>query len=479
MAGITQIKIPLKADELTAENIKAYLPKVLSIFLQNKIKIQNCWKIFQNEHDILQKTRQHEDDGDINNKVITPHLFEMVTFKSGYGFGNPKQYTQTKDNQKNELVYLNRYAKDGNEQEIDKNVATYIYATGNGYYFIEPTKETIDSEYQSPYVIYSKMGDTCAKVYSSYNGNAELFDILVTDIDNLKSIVSVYTPNFYYEFLTDSSYTTFNQDIDKTTVRAVYNKLPLVEKYCNETRLGIVESCNSLQDAIDKLNSSSLDNVEDFVNQMMVILNATLGATPEEEANNFKQAKKNGVIVLNDKSPDYKADIKTLIQNLDYSGIENIKNNIKHDMYDCWGVPIPSTSTSVGGTKTGAVEKSSGYDNAYNRILDDYNSFLKADIEVLKRKLIIAKAIANSKVKNLYASEIEIKYNPNLSDNMATKAQAYLNFRKAGVPPLQAIQWCRISNDPFADAKAIEEYAEANKVEEGINTSDSDDIQNG
>ena len=134
---------------------------------------------------------------------------------------------------------------------------------------------------------------------------------------------------------------------------------------------------------------ASLDNVEDLVNQMLILMNTVLGKDADEEAKNLKIAKRNGVLCIFDKNPDIKADVKTISEKLDYAGIATIIEGMKRDLFDSCGVPIPSSSLSSGGSKTGAVEKGNGYDNAYNRILDDYNSFEKADREVLKRKIFI------------------------------------------------------------------------------------------
>ena len=490
MAGIKKIKIPVLPENLTIENVKPYLQQIIQTFNSNKNSVKDWWKTFENQHDILSKTRRYDDDSDKNNIVSTPYLYEMVCFKTGYAFGNPKEYAQSTDSQSKGLKYLNRYAKDANERIIDKNVATYNYATGSGYYFIEPKKGKFDSEYEAPYVIYDKKPDTCAKVYSSYNGEPELFDILVTELESMengasqtRTIVSLYFPDMYYEFESFGDFAQFDEIVENRKARPIYKMLPLVEKYANEDRIGIVEVGESLQNAIDKLHSDQLDNVDDLVNELLIFMNTVLGKDQDEEATFLKNAKANGVIVLNDKNPDIKADVKTVTQKLDYNGIITIINNMKRDLFDACGVPIPSSDTS-NGAKSGAVEKGNGYDNAYNRILDDYNSFIKADMEVLKRKIFICKNFSNSKIDDLFASDIDIKYNPNMTDNMLTKSQSYVNFVEHGVPPVLAIQWCRISNDAITPAKQIEAYKkqlEEEKVSrqtlnDGINTSNGENI---
>ena len=360
-------------------------------------------------------------------------------------------------------------------RSVDKDVTTEVHTVGNSYYFVEPKDimalKNIDMNYQSPFNIWCKPSDTCAKIYSSYNGNEELFDILVTQVEDnnpiSKTILSIYLPDVYYEVET-TDFLTFNVNSVKTYPRKVYKKLPLVEKYANKSRIGIVEIGETLQNAIDQVYSDEVDNIQDIVNEMLVFINCVLGENQDEEAEFLRIARRNGIIVLTDKSPDIKADVKTLSTKLDHSDILTLMESLKNELYSACGVPLATSDTSNGGNKAGALQLGNGWENAYDRLLDEINSFINADYDVLDRILFICKKVANSKVNELNASEIEIKYNPNMSDNMQTKSQAYKAFIECGVPPMLAIAWCRLSNDPITQGKIIQDY--------GVNAGNGENI---
>ena len=144
MAGIEKIKIPVKKDELSIESIKPYLSDVYSKFCENQKHIRHFWNVYKNQHSIAKKTRAYSDVDSVNNKISTPHLWSMVNFKSGYALGNPKEYAQTEEKQTDDIKFLNKYAKSVNLRSLDKNVAIWVYATGVGYYFIEPKSENIN-----------------------------------------------------------------------------------------------------------------------------------------------------------------------------------------------------------------------------------------------------------------------------------------------------------------------------------------------
>lgn len=483
MAGINPIRIPLKASELTIEAILPYMSEIATKFNANANKVRHFREVYENQHEIQSKIRRYDDDSEINNKISVPHLWAMVNFKSGYALGNPKEYSQSQEMQTDDINYLNKYCKDAKMRSVDKDVITEVYTAGNCYYFVEPKNNlsSLDLSYESPFKILCKPSDTCAKIYSSYNGNEELFDILVTrlgeDVPTKKTILSIYLPDVYYEVET-TDFLTFNINQAKTFKRQIYKKLPLVEKYANKSRIGIIEVGETLQNAIDTIYSNEVDNIEDIVNEMMIFLNCVLGKDQNEEAEFLKTAKRNGVIVLNDKNPDIKADVKTISTKLDHTDILNLMESLKNELYSTCGVPLATSDTSNGGNKAGALQLGNGWENAYDRLLDDINSFINADYDVLDRMLFICKKVANSKVNELNPSEIDIKYNPNMSDNMQTKAQAYKEFIDCKVPPEIAIAWCRLSNDPITQGKMIQAYMDKQNVSQQTINKEDDNSDN-
>lgn len=489
MAGIEKIKIPVKKNELTIQAIEPYLPTVYEKFCDNQKKIQHYWDVFENKHEIEKKTRRYEDDSDINNKVSTPHLWAIVNFKSGYALGNPKEYAQTEEKQTDDIKYLNKYAKSVNLRAVDKNVAVWTYATGVGYYFTEPKSEKYDPETESPFNVWLRPSDTCTKVYSSYNGEEELFDMLVTSYKKIKDgkeknyiLISLYLPNYYYEFECDNTIPNtpkFDQRVSETKARTIYKKLPLTEKFANESRIGVVEIGETLQDAIDTIYSNEVDNVQDLVNEMLIFRNCVLGNTPEEKAQNLRDAKRGGALEIKDPNPDIEADVKTLSTKLDHTDVLSLMESIKNELYATCGVPIAISDTSNGGNKQGALQLGNGWENSYDRLLDEINSFLIADYQLLDKMLFICKKDPMSKLNELNTSEVEIKYNPNMTDNIVSKAQALQIFDQCGIPPELSTQWVRVTNDAVTTAKLIRQYRdELASKQKVINNTNNQNVNN-
>jgi SPP1 family phage portal protein len=459
--GIPQIKIPVRQKDLTIELVKSYLPTVFSKFQANAKIIEDCYDKYCLNHPILEKVRPHEDT-DVNNIVLIPDLKAMVDWKTGYVFGNPIKYAQNKLNDTDDINYLGKYTRSVSQRSVDKEVGKWVYATGVGYYFIEPKSENFDIETESPYELYCREANTCAKVYSSFGGNKPLFDMLYTTYEeivkeqkNTVKVLDIYLPDNLYTF----ELRNLGQwELVKTQQRGLYKFLPLVEKRYGTEGIGIVAMGESLQNALDSLLSNGLDNVEDIVNEIYVYLNVGLGDTPEKQKENHTKMKKNGAVVLKTTNPDIKPDLKTISPKMSLGEVREMFAVVNEVFHAVVGVPMETSNTNSGGTTKQGSEVANGYDNAYNRALDDINAFIKADTELLNKIMWICKNTPNSKINNLSTSEIEIKYSLNLTDNILTKTQSYVNLITAGVPPTIALRICKLSNDPETEGKEIEEY---------------------
>ena len=449
--GVTKIKIPIRADELTLDKVKPYLQYILTEFEKNRAKIRTNYDIYLGKHDVLDKVRPYDSDL-INHRIVEPHLYAMVNFKCGYALGNPKEYAQRENYDGEDIIYLNKYWKDAKGRTVDDDVAKWVYATGVGHYFVQPKRKIEDIDNKAPFEVFCQPADTCAKIYSSYIGEEPLCDLICTKIKEIRdgkeaeyTVMSLYLPTIYAEFKC-SDYANNRFELIKTETRPIYQMLPLVEKYSNSDRLGIVEIGKSLQDAIDSLASSSLDNIDDVVNLLYIFTNVSLGSTPEEKADNFRWIKQNGVAELLPSNPQFPADLKTLAINLNHNEVNTVYEQLKEALYNCCGVPLQTAS--VGSGNNAAAEAGAGWANAYTVMLKDINSLLAGDMDLLEHILFICKNSKGSKVTNIASSDIEIKYNINRSENLLIKAQAWDYFQD--VPPALRAKWVGITNEPDA-----------------------------
>lgn len=83
-------KIYTDEEYITAENVVDVLRKAQLLHSQNQNEIQYLWNYYRGKTPILGKTKEVRES--INHKICVNHANEIVTFKRGYGFGEPIQY---------------------------------------------------------------------------------------------------------------------------------------------------------------------------------------------------------------------------------------------------------------------------------------------------------------------------------------------------------------------------------------------------
>ena len=465
--GITKIKIPVKPTGLTIEAVEPYLATIFDQFELNATQIRQDYDKYCLDHKILTKLRAH-DDTEINNIVLVPNLNAVIEWKTGYICGNPIKYAQSENNNTDDIKFLNKYVRSANQRTVDKEVATWVYATGVGFYFIEPKSEDFDINEEAPYEVYCRPADTCAKIYSSFGGNKALFDMLYTTYDEIVDgkvktvkVLDIYLPDTMYTY---EKREFKNWEYKDKQERGLYRKLPLVEKKANTNGIGIVALGETMQNAIDHLLSNGLDNVEDIVNEVWVYYNILLGDTPEKQAEAHRKMKKGGAIQAIPKNKELQPKIDTLTPKLSLTELKELFATVNGVFHSAIGVPMEFSDTNSGGTTKQGSEVANGYENAYNRALTEINTLIQADREVLERIMWICKNTVGNRIESISVSDIEIKYDINLTDNILTKSQAYGTFIQT-MPPAMALRMCRLSNDPEAEGAQIVEYM-AKKQEE-------------
>lgn len=459
--GIPQIQIPIRKEDLTMAKVEPYLTYITNLFAPIKAQIRKDYDKYLLDHDILLKERPFEDDANINNIIKVPNLNAAVDWKVGYEFGNPITYAQSKLAETDDMDYFNQYLRCEHKSAIDTEVATWVFATGIGFYFCDPKSSDYDPEEEAPFNIYCRDADTCFKVYSSYGKKAELFDVLCTSIEEVAengtktvyNILDIYFPKKVYTYKAKDNSNAFY--LEKIQDRGLYQKLPLTEKRRLKDGIGIVAIGNDMQNGIDKIMSSGLDSIEESANEIYVYENVSLGKTADEQKANHTSMKQNGAIVINSNDPNLPAKLNTIAPKSKLDELMKVYHDLNVAFHNTIGYPMEASDTNSGGTTKSGSEVSNGYDNAFNRAIEETTYFQKADRELLNKLIWICKNDAKSQINEIKPSEIEIKYSLNLTDNMLTKSQSFTNLIQY-MPADMALRLTRMSNQPETDGKKIE-----------------------
>ena len=233
-------------EEITAENVVAVLEKALRVHSQNQDEIQYLWNYYKGDTPIRQKEKETRPS--INHKICVNRAAEIVTFKKGYGFGEPIQYIRRGQDEalSDDINRLNEYMSLAGKQASDSRLAEWLYVCGLGMRMVLPGEDA-----EEPFVIYTL--DLRYSFIVRYNGLGETPVLGVKTIqkgDGAK-VYSVYTRDRYFEIE--------GNNIKKEQAH-VLGDVPLFEYPANLARLGEFEIVLPLLDSIDSI---AYDEVSD------------------------------------------------------------------------------------------------------------------------------------------------------------------------------------------------------------------------
>ena len=471
----------------------------------NARKIDKYLKIVDGtEQEIDEKQRKYENRKEHNNRIKDNHAYAIVNFKEGFLLGEKREFTQKSDADSNDLKYLDRYLTDVSFYGEDVKVKHNIYSTGLGIDFVQPrtdifktvngditkqrykTKEEgYDIESDSPFVYQSLDCRNNGIVYTSYIGAKGLGDLfnfsLIEEINQngiKEVIVIIYTREWTAKFKTDGTI------IPNTLIPTPpsYKELPMTAHTINEAQEGIVEIIIDPLNALNTIISNCVDNIVDKVNSVIVFKGVDFEGDDSKVADDISKMMGSGAVVV-PVNQLQQADVTTLSIDLGLSEATVSYEEILSKAYDKVGVPLASGSVTSGGDTGQARLLGSGWTNAYAIIKRDIMYMEQGDREVLRKMLVVCKANINSKINDINANQIDIKYSVNLSDNILMKTQAMQNMYAINLPKPHILKAVNI----FSDTKTVaDDWAKADEAakaqSEEINNSNgvnlADDLDN-
>lgn len=465
--GRRKLTLSLEKSELTAQKIIEVLPQVMREHEKNAEEIDYLYKYYKGMQPILNKVKAVRPE--INNKVLENHAFEIVEFKKAYVYGEPVQYVQkgeTDDSKINpDILSLNEFMENEDKASLDKELAEWQYICGTAYRWADIKKEDdgeapFDISIPDPrrtFVVYSsgiKGEQLFSGHYSYFSENLQTDEQL--EYVNKYRIITIYTDKFMCQIKESlGNYEILEQNIPILDDRV--SEYPLVvegnriiEYPLNSSRLGLIELVLSGLNAINRIKSADLDDIEQFVQSLLVFINQDV------DANDVIELMALGAVKINSSDPNKPADIKLLAQQLQHSDTKVVIDDIYNNILTICGVPRMNEKTSGGDTGQARL-LGEGWSLADQRAKQDELSFKKSERQFLR--LILNMCKYKNELKTLKIQDIDIKFTRNKSDNLLTKAQGLMNMQTAQVPPDVAFATCGLFSDPNdVYAKAVEYY---------------------
>lgn len=495
----TLLSMPFDEQKAT---ILSLMPNIIDIHEKNKKESQYLWEYYLGKQDVLQKEKQTRQD--INNKKVENWAYALTDFKKNWILGNPIQYTMQNSSTSKEVETLNKYCKYEDKEAKDQMNYEDVLVVGRGFRFIKQDKISEDDE--SPFSIFNVKRDNCEIVYSSRLGNEQLFSVVETELvetlfakdENGEFVVNELgekktEQHFYSEYtiyLRNKCFTISYQGSNPVVSKAkpiVLNEHLVTEYFVNRDRISLIEIGKDIFDGINQLESLDFDDIQQFVNAIMVFTNADI----DEEG--LESIQEYGAVKIKS-TENRKASVELLQQKLNSTDTQVFYTRLLVALHQILGIPMATDNGSVTSGDTGKGKLvGQGFASAGIRVKGDEIMLRMCDRKALKVMLKICRKNNQSEIKTLKTSELDIKFNIDKSDNLLVKTQGLMNLLSARIPKEYAVPIIDLFGDSTAVVTAMNEQEkeeqknlnnninntidESNKQNNNINKAINSDIQ--
>lgn len=428
----------------------------------NKTETQYLTNYLYGDQDIKDKTKLTRTD--INNKSVENWAYAFKDWKQAFLLGKPIQYAPLDDTANEEISALNNYNVFEDKDQKDQELYEDIFTAGRGFRFNKPSKVTEDDE--TPYTTVNLDNTRTEVVYSSSIDHEQLLSFVETSKKYIISEVNPETGKPEDRTVYYSEYTVYTRKMryvidNKYSKFRIIGRKPLIlnihlitEYYFNRKRMGWLEIGKDIFNDINYIENLDLDDIESFVNSIMVFTNAEVNKEGMDAIREY------GAVSI--KSTDQKKASVELLQ----SRLKSLDSQIYYmrkisALHSILSVPQATSNGELNNAETGkGFLTGQGFTSSSVRVENEEKSFRRCDREALKVILKICKNSPNSKIKNLKISEIDIKFSRDLSDNILTKTQALLNLATANIPPEIRNAVIGLFSDPVSVTKMQKAYEE-------------------
>lgn len=468
--GRTTIYADLSEKELLAmpqeeqiRTIISLMPDVISLHEINKMQTKYLWDYYLGLQDVLWKTKQTRTD--INNKKVENWAYALVDFKKNWILGNPIQYTMQNSSTSKEVELLNKYCKYEDKEAKDQIVYEDVLVCGRGYKFTRQDEITEDDE--APFSISNVKKDNCEVVYSSRLGNEQLFSFAETEREETlyakdelgNEIPKNHQYSQYTIYLRNKTfildYRSSNPVVVEGSIKPiVLNEHLITEYYVNRDRISLIELGKDLFDGINQMESLDFDDMQQFVNAIMVFTNADI----DEEG--LQAVQQYGAVKIKS-TENRKASVELLQQRLNASDTQVFYTRLLTALHQILGIPMATDNGSVTSGDTGRAKMTGqGYTSSGIRAKGDETMLRMCDRKALKVILKICRNTNNSEIKSLKTSDIDIKFNIDKSENLLVKTQGLMNLLNSNIPKEYAVPVVDLFGDSTAVVSAMNKEQE-------------------
>jgi len=451
--------------EITRDNVVDVIAAASTVHDENATQITYLYNFYRGQQDILGRKKVYHDE--INNKVVENRANEIVTFKVGYLVGEEVQYISA-SNEKNvnaNVIRLNDFMEYNSRATTDVELIEWCMIAGVGYEMVLPVADAAERaecpfelvvlDPREAFVIRSNdvaHKVLCGVTFAEYTAP----DSVVVGKTRTARIYRVYTPT-----------RVFTVDDGKVTAEEpnLIGRIPLVEYPANSARLGVFEPVVSLLNSINTIDSNRLDGIEQFIQSLLVLVNAEL-----DDGENAQSIREKGMIILKSLGEN-RADVKIIAEELNQQQTQTLKDDLYNAVLTICS--MPSRNSNDSGSNGIAIVYRDGWSAAETAAKASEAMYKKSDRELRKVMFSIINGATDMDIK---LSDVVCKFTRRSYENIETKSQTLISMlNNDKIDPRYAYTACGLFVDPEeAYTAGMEYYNSTHKTAEDAASEEGD-----
>lgn len=402
-------KIKTNAKKITEANVVSILQDTLSVHALNAHEIDYLYKYYCGLQDIKDKIKYTREN--INNKVTVNIANEIVTYKTSYLLNEPIQYISYGGEQaiSDEVNRLNLYMREEDKESKDKEIVDWVHICGVGTRLVLDDKSYKMEEDGAPFSLFTLDPRFAYVIYHSGIGERELAGVILQKDENDEMYADVYTDEMHF---------VIKKDGIVETHKSMYGAVPVIEYLNNEARLGAFETVIPILNAINQLESDSLDSIQDFVNGFDVFQNCDID---DGEYGTLSIGGK--AVKIKTVTPGAEARVYRIASEINQSGVQTRIDDLKDEYLTISGMPNRNGGLSTSDTGTAVIFRD-GHADSESRAKDSEKLFKRSERKMLRIVMTICDiATGGEKKFNISLSDIKTEFLRKNLTNAQSKTQ--------------------------------------------------------
>ena len=429
-------------DVIDESNVLEILSDAVSVHEVNVEQISYLYDVFKGQTEVLHRSKEIRSD--ILNRINENRAKEIVDFKTSFCVGSDVIYSTPNDEYSEAVDVLNQLMRIEGKPTKDYSLVEWQNIAGTAYKAILPKAEYEEGD--SPFTIDTVDPREAFCIYSGGIHKQQIASVFLNN-DGETTWYWVYTHDKCYKINLD------DESIESEPWTLYY--FPIIEFPNNNARLGSFEIVMPLLDAINELDSSRMDGIQQFIQSLLVLVNCKL---PEGYTSTTIQ--QNGLIELVSNA-DTPAKVEMLCQQLDQQQTQTLKDDLYSAVLTICAMPNRNGGTSTSDTGIAVIYRD-GWSAAEAARKTSQQMFRLSEYEILR---LVLRICADTGTVEIPLRSLMVDFTQDHYENLEMKTAVLIQLlNNDKVHPLTAYEVCGLFADPNARYKSgMEWYEESNR----------------